>query len=61
MNVPSDGRSRGVDIAAVAKRVRISPEFAGLVYDTLTPGATIIVTDEPAVRKASRNFTILAD
>ena len=41
--------------------VRISPEFAEKVYDTLTPGATIIVTDEPAVRKASRDFTILAD
>jgi len=27
----------------------------------LTPGATIIVTDQPAVRKASRDFTILAD
>jgi len=48
-------------LAALAKRVRISPEFAGKVYDTLTPGATIIVTDQPAVRKASRDFTILAD
>jgi len=27
----------------------------------LTPGATSIVTDQPAVRKASRDFTILAD
>ena len=61
MNVQSDGRNRGADIGALAKRVHISPEFAGKVYDTLTPGATIIVTDEPAVRKASRDFTILAD
>ena len=61
MSVQSDAASRGADVAALAKRVRISPEFAGKVYDTLTPGATIIVTDEPAVRKASRDFTILAD
>lgn len=45
----------------LAPRIRFSPEFAGKLYDTLAPGATIIVTDQPAVRKASRNFTILAD
>jgi len=41
-----------------------SPDVAGIrgkLYDTLTPGATIIVTDQPAVRQASRDFTILAD
>jgi hypothetical protein len=61
MSVQSDSRSRSTDVAALAKRVRISPEFAGKVYDTLKPGATLIVTDQPAVRKASRDFTILAD
>jgi hypothetical protein len=61
MNVQSDAASRSTDVATLAKRVRISPEFAGKVYDVLKPGATIIVTDQPAVRKASRDFTILAD
>jgi hypothetical protein len=61
MNVQSDAASRSADVATLAKRVRISPEFAGKVYDTLTPGATLIVTDQPAVRKPSRDFTILAD
>jgi lipoprotein-anchoring transpeptidase ErfK/SrfK len=61
MNVQSDAVSRSSDAAALAKRIRISPEFAGKVYDALKPGATIIVTDQPAVRKASRDFTILAD
>ena len=61
MNVQSDAASRSSDAAALAKRIRISPEFAGKVYDALKPGATIIVTDQPAVRKASRDFTILAD
>ncbi|MCE9610322.1 MAG: L,D-transpeptidase [Chthoniobacter sp.] len=45
----------------LAPRIRFSPEFAGKLHDTLAPGATIIVTDQPAVRKASRDFTILAD
>ena len=61
MNVQSDGSSRSTDVASLAKRVRFSQEFAGKLYDTLSPGATLIVTDQPAVRKASRDFTILAD
>jgi lipoprotein-anchoring transpeptidase ErfK/SrfK len=61
MSLQSDAKSRSTDVAALAKRIRISPDFAGKVYDALKPGATIIVTDQPAVRKASRDFTILAD
>jgi hypothetical protein len=61
MNVESDSASRNAEVSELAKRVRISPEFAGKIYDALKPGATIIVTDQPAVRKASRDFTILAD
>jgi len=61
MSVQSDAASRDDDASQLAKRVRMSPEFAGKVYDTLTPGATIIVTDQPAVRQATRDFTILAD
>jgi len=61
MNVTSDAATRDADFATLSKRVRISPEFAGKVYEALKPGATIIVTDNPAVRKPSRDFTILAD
>ena len=34
-----------------ASRLRINPEFAGKVYDTITPGTTVIITDQPVVRK----------
>jgi hypothetical protein len=61
MNVQSDAASGSADVSALAKRVRMSPEFAGKVYAVLRPGATIIVTDQPAVRNASRDFTILDD
>jgi hypothetical protein len=57
MSVSGDGGSP----RDLAPRIRFSPEFAGKVHDTLAPGATIIVTDQPAVRKASRDFTILAN
>ena len=61
MSVQSDAASGNESAAALAKRIRISPEFAGKVYETLAPGATIIVTDAPVVRKASRDFAILGD
>lgn len=54
----SGGNSSPHDLAP---RVHISPEFAGKLNDALTPGATIIVTDQPAVRKAIRDLTILAN
>lgn len=28
----------------------VNPEFAGKVYDTITPGSTVIITDQPVVR-----------
>jgi len=61
MTVESDAAGRGVSLADLGRRVRISPDFAGKLYNVLSPGATIIVTDAPAVRRASRDFTILAD
>ena len=45
----------------LAKRIATNPEFADKVYELVTPGTTIIVTDEPAVRKAIRDFTIVTN
>jgi hypothetical protein len=41
---------RGVDAEKIASRLRMNPEFAGKLYDTITPGTTIIITDQPVVR-----------
>ena len=49
MTVTSSGRSVPAD--KIAERLRINPEFATKVYDTLTPGTTVIITDQPVVRK----------
>jgi hypothetical protein len=61
MNVGTDATGRQVSLDDLGKRVRISPDFAAKLYDVLTPGATIIVTDDPAVRNANRNFAVLVD
>ena len=48
MGVTSNGR--GVDAEKIASRLRINPEFANKVYDTIEPGTTVIITDQPVVR-----------
>jgi L,D-transpeptidase catalytic domain len=48
MSVTSRGRS--VPAEKIAARLRINPEFAQKVYDTIEPGTTVIITDQPVVR-----------
>ena len=48
MKVSSVGR--GADAENIKSRLRVNPEFAGKVYDILTPGTTVIITDRPVVR-----------
>src|SRR5881398_3843163 len=48
MTVTSSGRS--VPAEKIAARLRINPEFANKVYDTIEPGTTVIITDKPVVR-----------
>jgi len=61
MTVSSSSRWKMTSPHDLAARVRFSPEFAGKLYDTLSPGATIIVTDAPAARRPNRDFTVLTN
>jgi hypothetical protein len=56
MAVASRGRS--VPAEKIAARLRINPEFAQKVYDTIEPGTTVIITDQPVVRSRA-NAAIL--
>jgi hypothetical protein len=49
MRVTSAGRP--VDADALASRLHFSPDFADKLANELKPGATVIVTDYPVVRK----------
>jgi hypothetical protein len=42
-----------LDAYKLSSRLRFHPEFATKLYDTISPGTTVIVTDQPVVR--SRN------
>jgi len=48
MSVTSSGRS--VPAEKIAARLRINPEFAQKVYDTLKPSTVVIITAQPVVR-----------
>lgn len=50
MAVKTEGKTTLRDLA---RRVRIAPEFAEKVYDVISPGTTIVVTDAPALPAAS--------
>lgn len=45
----------------IYRRVSVSPEFARRVYDLLTPGTTVVVTDLPSTRETQteRDFTVM--
>jgi len=48
------GRGRSVPAEKLAQRLRINPEFANKVYDTIEPGTTVIITDQPVVRNRGK-------
>ena len=52
MTVTSGGRRTDAD--KIASRLRVNPEFGQKVYDTLQPGTTVIITDQPVVRSRGK-------
>lgn len=61
MSVASDDTGRRVDVDDLGPRLRVNPEFATKLYDSVAPGTTVIITDQAAVRNASRDFAILTN
>ncbi len=57
--VSTDEVGRKISFDDLGKRVHFNPDFASKLYDAVTPGTTIIVTDMAAARKPNRDFTIL--
>lgn len=58
MRVTSNDAGRRFSADKLASRLRFNPEFATKLYDTIAPGTTVVVTDQPVVRKPRRDSTI---
>lgn len=60
MVVSSTDESSNSAVARMRKRIGLNPEFADKLYSQLVPGTTIIVTDEPGIRKQIRDLAIIS-
>jgi hypothetical protein len=58
LRVSSEGRA--IDAESLASRIRFNTEFAQRLADEIKPGTTVIVTDNPVVRKPVADSTYLA-
>ncbi|HEY4282120.1 MAG TPA: L,D-transpeptidase [Chthoniobacterales bacterium] len=58
MRVSSEGL--GVDAEQLSSRIRFNTDFAQKLADTIKPGTTVIVTDQPVVRKPVSDSTYFA-
>jgi hypothetical protein len=59
MVVKTDSTKGITPLEKLARRVQVPPEFAEKIYDIVTPGTTIVVTDAPALTKSPSNRLIL--
>ncbi len=50
MNVASEGRAASAE--QIASRLRFNPDLAEKLYDTVSPGTTVVITDQPVVRNS---------
>jgi hypothetical protein len=57
MNVTTDS-GREMDADKIATRLRFNPDLAIKLYDTITPGTAVVLTDHVVVRNVSRGATI---
>jgi hypothetical protein len=47
-----------IDADKIASRLRFNPDLAIKLYDTITPGTTVVLTDHAVIRNANRNAAI---
>lgn len=53
------GRSHADCMKALRIIMHVAPEFAAKVYDVVTPGTMIVVTDAPALPISSSHIKVL--
>jgi hypothetical protein len=48
------------DAEQLASQLRFNPEFGQTVADEIQPGTTVVITDQPVVRKPKSDSTFFA-
>ena len=58
MVVETDSKKRETTLEELGRRVHVAAEFAQKIYDVVTPGTTIVVTDAPALSGPTSNRAV---
>jgi hypothetical protein len=58
MVVKTDSKKNDTPLEDLARRVHVAAEFAEKVYDVVSPGTTIVVTDNPALPSSPSNRAV---
>lgn len=61
LKVASDDASRRIDADELSKRLNFNPGLAEKLYDAVSPGTTVIVTDQSAARKPSKQVAVIGN
>jgi hypothetical protein len=56
MEIDPDSNDPGMTPQDLGTRLRVAPDFADKLYGLATPGTTVVVTDEPALRNSNLNI-----
>jgi hypothetical protein len=48
-----------ISLNDLGRRIRVAPEFAEKVYDIVSPGTTVVITDAPALRTPHKDRAVL--
>lgn len=57
----SSGSGRRLSPDRLGRIIQVNPEFSSKVYAALQPGTTVLVTDEPMIRRKAKDFTIMTN
>jgi hypothetical protein len=61
MEVDTASSDDSMNPQELGKRLRLAPDFTAKIYDLITPGTNVVVTDESAIPDADSNLNIIAN
>src|ERR1700758_207094 len=61
MRVSSEPKTRPVEADELSSRLKFNPDFARKLADAVSPGTTVIVTDNPVVRNLTSDNTVFGN
>ena len=61
MEVDTGSSDDSLSMQELGKRVRLAPDLVAKIHDLISPGTSVVITDEAAIPQADPGFSILAN